>query len=409
MNLNKKLKNETIINLIQDDKFSEVYSSLKVLFPLEKRVNTIANLLVRMMGDRLENTPTKTQITHRLDMMYGTKSAAQTYAVGAYQVIDLSTFAIHDKFVGESLQQAQLDFLADSFYAPLLNEATLTEAKHNLQLSFDQILDHPSHFAMMESFIEAGKGQIMELTSMGLAADIEGVTLDEVKAFHQEIIAQAHKQIYCVGDVLESSLNFDRFEEGTSTELPELLLDTKIKASQKEVFYDGTQTELVLIYETDITPHHPLYNAYLVYIALLGQLPTSLLFQNIREKHSLAYSIYATRRMFDGVFAILTGINDANLQQTLDLIQVQIDSLKTEVNELEEAKNYLILQLEGIKEKQKPWSDHVFRNHILGVDSDVEEIQEGLASVTVEQVIEVANKVKAPFVYAYRGIENEAA
>lgn len=407
MKSNYTLKNNTQVNVILDKKFQEVYMSYKVMFPLKARQNTIANLLTRMMSDRLQNTPTKKLMSQKLDLMYGAKSASQTYAVGAYQVIDISTLAINDAFVNNDLTNRQCDFLRESFYTPLLNESTLQEAKHNLHLSFDQIQDQPAHFAMMESFKIAGKGQTMELTSMGLKSDIDSITLDEVMEFHQEIIAFAHKELFIVGDVDSELLDLSGFELGESIPLETVLLDTRIKSDQVEIKYDGTQTELVLIYETEITPSHPLYSAYLVYIALLGQLPSSLLFQNIREKHSLAYSIYATRRMFDGVFAILTGINDSNLDQTLELIQEQIDSLKTEVNDLESAKSYLILQLEGIKEKQKPWSDHVFRNSVLGVDSDVEDIQKALSQVTQEQVKEVANRVKAPFVFAYRGQQNE--
>lgn len=405
----KKLSNGISVHLINDAKFQEVYMSLKIMFPMEARTNTIANLLSRMMDDRFESCPSKLLMSQRLDMMYGAKTASQTYSVGKYQVIDLGILAIHDDFVKDDLFHRQLEFLSEALYAPLLNEATLQEAKNNLTTSFDQIKDQPSQFASFRAFELAGKDQLFGLTSMGHREDIAGITLEEVKAFHDKVINVFAKEIYIAGrmDNLDS-IDLSRFDKGSANSIENALLDTRIEAARVDEFYSGSQTELVLVYETQITPKHPLYYAYLVYIAYLGQLPSSLLFQNIREKHSLAYSIYSTRRIFDGIFAIVTGINDKNIDQTCDLIQEQLDDLKTQDFDFESAKSYLILQLESVQEKQKPWSDHVFRNQVLGIDQDVSDIQEALSKVTAEDVQTVAKMTGQPFIYAYRGENHES-
>ena len=407
MKQKKTLENGLVTHIIKDDKFQEVFMSLKIMFPLEEKLNTTANLLSRMMGDRLETSPSKKEMSYRLDMMYGAKSSSSSYSIGSYQVIDVSMLAIADSFVNDDLMSQQLTFMKDTLLHPLLNEKTLQEAKNNLKMTFAHIKDNPSQYAMTQGFKHAGEGQVFGLTSMGNAEDIDAITLDDIYACHEMLINKAHKQLYIVGPV-SFDLNLDIMNVGTSEPLNKVLINTHIDAKLLEEHYDGAQTELVLVYETDIDPHHPLYHAYLVYIATLGQLPSSLLFQNIREKHSLAYSIYASRRMFDGVFAILTGINDKNLDQTIALIQEQIDYLKTGEIDIESAKSYLILQLESIMEKQKPWSDHVFRNEILGLDTDVSEIQTELAKVSIDDLRAVANMVKAPFIYAYRGGHDES-
>ena len=117
----KKLSNGISVHLINDAKFQEVYMSLKIMFPMEARTNTIANLLSRMMDDRFESCPSKLLMSQRLDMMYGAKTASQTYSVGKYQVIDLGILAIHDDFVKDDLFNRQLEFLSEALYAPLRN------------------------------------------------------------------------------------------------------------------------------------------------------------------------------------------------------------------------------------------------------------------------------------------------
>lgn len=406
MKQKRALNNGMKTFVIHDDKFQEVYISLKIMIPLEQRKNSVANILARMMGDRLESNPTKASITQRLDLMYGAKSGSSTYSVGSYQVIDIAIQAIHKDFVDENLLEGQLEFLKDSLYHPLLNENTFQEAKNNFIMSHHHVLENPSHHALVEGFKRAGKGQVFALNASGELNDLKDITLDDVIALHHEMIHQSHKEITVVGRV-EDVVDFSMFEVGASEDLVNPLVQTQIAGAYEEEFYQGSQTELLLVYETSIDPHSDLYYAYLVYIAYLGQLPSSLLFQNIREKHSLCYSIYASRQIFDGIFYIATGIADKNLEQTLALIHEQVAYMKTGTLDLEGALSYLVLQLESVMEKQKPWSDHLFRNSILNVKTDIKEIQEALRNVSVEDVRKVAQMVSEPFVFAYRGNDDE--
>ncbi|WZU02991.1 hypothetical protein MGH68_09320 [Erysipelothrix sp. D19-032] len=116
----------------------------------------------------------------------------------------------------------------------------------------------------------------------------------------------------------------------------------------------------------------------------------------------MAYSIYASRQLFDGVMIIATGINDRNLDKTLTLIQEQFEIMKQESLDIQPAIQYLNLGLEGTTENLKRIADRQFRNELLGVDESIEALQEKIANVTVEQVKEVIDHLGAPFTYAYR-------
>lgn len=404
----KELKNGVKIHQINDQKFQAVYASLKISFKMESYQNTVAHILSQMMSDRLESHDTKTKMAKRMDLLYGTKISSNTYSMGSYQVIDLSVVSISQDYVKSPLLQDQTDLLADMLYQPLLNQSSFEEACKNLKLLHSRIKDNPAQYAVIEAFKEAGKGQTFEMTSLGNIEDLDKVTLVDVIAFHDKCIHEFHKEIYMVGPQ-NHPVSFDRFELGNSQKIDKVLLDTQVEEKRMDVKHKGNQTELVMLFETDINPLSHNYAAYLVYIAHLGQLPSSLLFQVVREEHSLCYSIYAARQIFDGIFYIATGINDKNIEKTLELINQQLDTMKSGKIDIEAAKKYLVMQMEGVSENQKAYASHDFRNALLGIDTSVEAIQEAIENVSLEAVVEVAQSIKPGFVYAYRGENNEEA
>ncbi|WP_323611228.1 insulinase family protein [Erysipelothrix enhydrae] len=406
MNEELILKNDIKVYQINEEKFHEVYLSLKIVFKLESKTNTIANLLTRMMGDRLIENPTKTSLAQRHDMLYGAKTSALTYTLGTYQVIDLGIKMIHERFTNELLLDKQIKLLEDMYLYPLLTEQTLEEAKKNLRISHMHIKENASQNALVKGFKHAGEGQLFGLSAFGDLGDLDSVSLKDVQKLHTRCIQEFNKQIYLVGGV-DRACNFDAFTVGHSMPINESLLKTEITETYLEERYKGTQSELVCVYETSITPYDDLYYAYLVFIAYLGQLPTSLLFQNIREKHSLCYSIYASRQVYDGIFYIATGVSDKNVEKTLSLIEDQFEIIRNEPLDLTAAINYLDLSLEGNTERIKSIADHTFRNNMLQVDESIEIMQEKIRTVTESDVKAVLTKITKPFVFAYRGENNE--
>lgn len=406
MNEELKLQNGTQIHLINEEKFHEVYLSLKIVLKLERKTNTMANLLTRMMGDRLIDNPTKTSLAKRHDMLYGAKTSALTYTLGTYQVIDLGIKMIHERFTNEPLLDEQIKLLEDMYLYPLLNEQTLEEAKKNLRMSHMHVKENASQNALIKGFKNAGAGQLFELNALGDLDDLESITLEDIKGLHQACIHEFNKQIYLVGGI-NRTCDFKAFNVGMSKPIADALFKTSIENTYKEERYRGSQSELVCIYQTSITPYDDLYYAYLVFIAYLGQLPTSLLFQNIREKHSLCYSIYASRQVFDGIFYIATGVNDNNVDKTLALIEEQFEIIRNESLDIQAAINYLDLSLEGNSERIKSIADHTFRNNMLEVDESIESMQAKIRDVTEADVKAVLNTIRKPYIFAYRGEKND--
>ncbi len=70
---------------------------------------------------------------------------------------------------------------------------------------------------------------------------------------------------------------------------------------------------------------------FLVLNALLGEGMSSRLYQNIREVHGLAYAVYSFASLMSdtGLFGIYLGTDKQNIENALELVQKEIERLKT--------------------------------------------------------------------------------
>ncbi len=400
----QKIHKKNGITLIYDEKFNEVVMSLRIMFPLKKETATIANIMANLFSDRLVHASTKAALLAKKDNLYGVKVSASSYSIGQYHSIEINLKGIHQDFVKEPLHQMYYEFLMEFLKTPLIDEKTLKEAKKNVKQTLLRLDETPSHKALFSAFEYAGKDQTFGVNVYGYLDDIDAITIDEVKVFHQQCVSEFEKELYIVGRIQEEDFNFsDKF---TTQDTP-AFHKTYIENETIKETYKGNQSEIVLVYETEINPNHPSYYPYLMLLAVLGQSPNSLLFQNIREKESLCYSIYASQLIFDGIFYIGTSINPENEERVLKLVDEQFEIIREGNFDLEASRNYLINRLNGTTENTRQLLDFTVRNQRMGLSDSIEDVIEKFRHVTKEEVIRALDEIKTHLTYIYEGVTHE--
>lgn len=396
---------ESNIWVISDPKFNEVLVSLKILLPLKYETAAAAHVLSKIMNDRLIDAPTKKIMSKRLDDLYGARLSVRNYSVGALQVIDITIRAINSRYVNEDLLKQQIMFVLEVLNTPLINELTFKEAVKYAKLDLIRIQEQSSYYALTEALRIGGEGYTCGIHPDGRLEDFEVLKLEDVITLHKQCLTSFTKELYVTGDVnVDDVPNIKLPQSDVSVQA---VTRNVVKKEHSVVQQKTNQTELVLLYETDIHPEHELYFPYLMFLAYLGQGSTSLLFQNVREKHSLCYSIYASQMIFDGVFYIQTSVNPDKEVKALELITEQFDIIRNESLDLSKAKAYLINQIQGTTEDINRLGQFVFRNARLNRADLPETLVEAFSSVTESQVKAVLNHIQTPFVYSYRGNNNE--
>lgn len=135
---------------------------------------------------------------------------------------------------------------------------------------------------------------------------------------------------------------------------------------------------------------------------ILGENMSSRLFQSVREKHGLCYSISSTYQLFEetGLFAVSGGFDQSRALAALALTAKELRRIKdvpVRAPELKRAKDYLLgsfrLGLESSGAQMLFLGETVVD---YGRFIPAEETIEGISSVTAEDVQFVANDILAP-------------
>jgi len=167
---------------------------------------------------------------------------------------------------------------------------------------------------------------------------------------------------------------------------------------------DTSQVHLCLGVEALPYAHEDRYALYLLN-AILGASMSSRLFQEIRERRGLVYSIYSYQSSYRdaGLLVVYAGCSSESFGQVVDLIKAEWRRLKEEPVDLDEfkrakeqLKGNLLLGLEGTSSRMTRLAKMEL---YFGRCYDLEEIIRGIEEVTPDRFQAVARSLFAREVY----------
>ena len=180
-----------------------------------------------------------------------------------------------------------------------------------------------------------------------------------------------------------------------------------------------TQGKLIIGMDLDVDNEDLRYDI-MIYNSIFGGSANSKLFQNVREKASLAYTASSSYYRFKNNISPSTiglgpimdkspfnifincGIEIKNYEKALEIIKQQIEDMKngdfTE-EEVENAKKGIIASIKTIDDEQDTEITYFFSQELSKNKCDIEQYMEKISGVTKENVVDIANKVSINTVY----------
>ena len=202
--------------------------------------------------------------------------------------------------------------------------------------------------------------------------------------------------------------------EFSTNKITDLVYNTKKqkvnKIEEVSEYQDTTQSVLSLGLRINNASIEDFY-ALNLYNAILGTTPSSKLFQNVREKESLAYTVRSRYYRFKDIIVIFAGINKENYNKAVEVINEQIDAIKNgdiSEDEFKSAKDSLMADLLEWKDSKVAMAKMKFANIIAFKDENitVEDMREKMSKVTVEDIIRVAKLVSVEKIFVLGGVDN---
>lgn len=408
---------------INNDKFKSIYISYN--FTMEVKENSVFSnnaVLGALMAKSSRKYQTQKEIEKYLNSLYGANYDVNVEKYGDLYNLEFRIEYINKKFLpgNEDLLENILNFLKEMIYNPAdWTDENIKREKEFILERINERKDEKLKYGVQRAEELLCKDEPFGVFLYGDQDNVQNVDKDVLKKAYGELLKS------CVTVIISGNLEgYDNIEETfnevfkniefSSKEVTDLIYNTKRESDNKneevKEYQDTTQSVLSLglrIKDCTIDDFYALN----LYNAILGTTPSSKLFQNVREKESLAYTVRSRYYRFKDIIVIFAGINKENYQKAVDVIKEQIEAIKKgEISkeEFESAKDSLMADLLEWKDSKIAMAKMKFANIIAFKDADitVEEMRERMSKVTLEDVIRVANLVSVEKIFVLGGVEN---
>lgn len=331
---------------IETQKFSDVYVSCKTLMPFNKQSITALNVLIYMMKSKTEGMDSKQKMASYLNRAYGTKVYYGLTSYGDLVNIDIRFRFIRPDWIEQENYTKDLIYIMDQvLFHSVLDEDTFKEAVYLLENRLLAIQDDPASLSCLYAFELASPNHSIAIPVQGNMEDLKQLTLKDVKDVYA-LYMELAKHFYVCGAINDTLFHYLKGLDFHSSLLNERTLLTKSEVAYKVWTKDIAQTCLSQVYATSIDIESADYYPLCVMNSILGQSQKSLLFDEIREKNSLCYSIYSSLIRFDGALLIHTGTQKENVDKVNHLIEKQIQRLSS----MDYEDEYLDIAQKGFKD-----------------------------------------------------------
>lgn len=421
---NKKITDGVDLHIIKSTKFKTNLLSVYFNIPLERETVTRAALLPSVLKRGCTDYPTLTDMSRRLDDLYSASLSAGVRMKGDGEVLYFSAEYISDKYIGESLSKEIADFLHTCILKPLTEnngflKSFLDSEKINLRNAILGLINDKKEYAEFKCreamFGKEGYGMF----GAGYVEDLDDITPQNLYQFYVDILKNAKVDIFLSGNITDESIEYieNSFASSFSPRKAEYIksqIATPVNHDVNTVIEDAdtVQSKLCMGLRCGIEPDSDEYNALVLATCIFGGSPFSKLFNNVREKLSLAYYAVARTMMFKSVMMISSGIQTENFNAAYDEIMVQFNKMQNgeiDDSEIEASKKYLTTSYNSMKDSLRGMEDYYLSQTIIGLAKSIDSVILGILSVTKEQVRDVMKKVKLDTVYYLKGnLDKEA-
>lgn len=412
----QQIKEGINLHTIQTNKFKTNLLSVFLTMPLSRDLVTKEALIAQILrrGSKLMKTSEEISIT--LEEMYGASFNCGIEKIGENHIIKFYLETINDEFLPqkEDILQKGLNTLFEIIFNPLIehskfNEEYVLQEKDNLKQIIEGKKDDKARYALERTTEEMYKGKPYGLYKYGFIEDIEKINSENLYNCYQNIIKNCKIDIFVSGNIdinntktiIEQNELIKNLAERKCNKPEEQLLQLQKAPKEIKEEMDITQGKMVIGLTVQDTNPDSKYIA-LVYNTILGGGANSKLFQNVREKASLAYTAGSNYlRQMNNIF-IRCGIEVQNYEKALEIIKKQLEDIeKGEFTEedLQNAKQNIISTIKFIPDEQDTGITYYFGQELSRNYVSFEEYENKVKAITKAQIVELANKINIDTIY----------
>ncbi|MGN1298909.1 MAG: EF-P 5-aminopentanol modification-associated protein YfmF [Candidatus Scatovivens sp.] len=409
-------------HFIKTELFKTNLICVMLTVPIEKE-NVTKNTLIPFLLKRGTNIlKDQYQINKKLEEMYGSVYDCGIDKVGDNQLIKFYIESVNDNFLPEKcdILKQSIDTILDIIFNPLMENGLFEEdflevEKNNLRKVIESKIDNKDKYAYDNCISAMYKDSGFGIYKYGYIEDLDKITLQDISEHYMELINSAKIDIYISGEINEDNAKDILIKNENIIKLnsrkENYIVNNNFK-EEKEVSevnkieekMNISQGKLVMGYDV-FSKQENIQTIGLVYNAILGDGANSMMFQNVREKESLAYSARSNYIKQKQNIFVRCGIEIENYAKAVQVIKEQLKNLEDgnfDDKDIENAKKYLISSIQAIDTEQDTQIVFYIGQELSKTDYSIEEYVQKIMNVTKQEIIEFAKTVKLNTIYFLR-------
>lgn len=414
------LKQGIKAHFIKTDLYKTDLSCLIITTPLKRETVTLNALIPFMLRRGTKKLPNQGLINKELENMYGATFNCGIDKMGDNVILKFYIESISSEYAlnSENILEMNLNNLLDIVFDPiqndeLLNEQFLTLEKENLKRVINRKIDDKDSYALDRCISAMYGDEKFGLYKYGYEEDVDKITIKDISDYYNWLIQNSKIDIFISGNIktdeVEEFLKKNNNIKKLRPRIENYILNNEFTESKQIVEnineisekMDVSQGKLVMGLDI-LSDMENLQVVALVYNAILGDGANSMMFQNVREKASLAYSARSTFVKQKLNIFIRCGIQIENYEKAIKIIKEQLENIKKgefSDEDIQNAKTYLISSLKNVAEEQDTEVIYYIGQEISKTNMSLEEYIKKIETVTKEQVVELANSIQLNTIY----------
>lgn len=407
------------IHKIETNQFKTNLYAVFLATPLKRKNVTKDALIAAVLRRGTKNIISQDKISKELEEMYGASFDCGIEKTGDNHIIKFYLEALNEEFLPEKeeLTQKCINILLDIVTNPFVENNGFKQEyvdgeKENLKQIINGKIDNKARYSLDRCVEEIFKGEPYGLYKYGYVEDLEKITPQNLYEYYKDLIKNCKIDIYYSGifdndnteKIIEKRLQENNIEPRKAeyvinNEMTEKKQKSETKTVEESM--DVAQGKLVLGLQIDDNNKNSRFAAS-VYNAILGGGANSKLFQNVREKNSLAYTASSSYIRTKNVILVHCGIDIDKYEKALETIKEQIEDMKKgnfTDKDIEDAKKLIISSVKSISAEQDTEITYDYGQELSNEHTTIKDYQQNIEQVKREQIVDIANKININTIY----------
>lgn len=413
----QEIKKGINFHKINTNRFKTNLFAIFLTTPLKRETVTENALLPLVLKRGSAIMQTQELICKKLEEMYGASFDCGIDKSGNNHVIKFYLETLNNNMIptNENIVEEAFKLLFDIIFNPLIinegfKEQYIDGEKNKLKQIINSKIDNKAKYAMDRCIEEMYKGKPYELYKYGYIEDLNKINGNSLYEYYKKLINDCKIDIFISGDAEDNIIEIikdseqiknlnERDAKYTINGDNEEKNEVEVKLVEEAM--DVMQGKLVLGLDVVDVKENEKY-AVSVYNIILGGSANSKLFQNVREKASLAYTAGSSYLRQKNNIIIKCGIEIENYEKATEIIKEQLKEMedgKFTDADIENAKNIIISTVDGIPDSQDSEISYYLGQELAQEFVSLQEYIEKIKNVKKQDVEFISKKIKINTIY----------